>query len=164
MKKLSTTILLMAAFAAIISFNACKKKVNDAELKTAIETVLKADPAAAGTLVSVEKGVATIFGECKDQASKDNCAALVKAIKGVKEVVNNCTVAAAPVPVINADDEALSKVLNDAVKANPGLQFAINEGKIALTGEISKAKWISLKQMLDKMKSKGYDLKGLIIK
>lgn len=163
MKKLSTAILLMGVLALTISFTACKKKAKDADIKAAIETALKADPMSANTMVSVDKGVATISGECKDEACKTHCAELVKGIKGVKEVVNNCVVAA-PMPVINADDAALTQGLTDALKDHPGVKFSINEGKIVLTGEIAKAKWVAVKQMLDKLKSKGYDLAGLTIK
>jgi len=163
MKKLSTAILLMGVLALTISFTSCKKKAKDADIKAAIETALKADPMSANTMVSVDKGVATISGECKDEACKTHCADLVKGIKGVKEVVNNCTVAA-PMPVVNADDAALTQGLTDALKDHPGVKFSINEGKIVLTGEIAKAKWVAVKQMLDKLMSKGYDLAGLTIK
>ena len=139
MKKLSTAILLMGVLALTISFTACKKKAKDADIKAAIETALKADPMSANTMVSVDKGVATISGECKDEACKTHCAELVKGIKGVKEVVNNCVVAA-PMPVINADDAALTQGLTDALKDHPGVKFSINEGKIVLTGEIAKAR------------------------
>ena len=37
-------------------------------------------------------------------------------------------------------------------------------GKIVLKGEIAKAKWAALKQMLDKLTPKGYNLDGLTIK
>jgi hyperosmotically inducible periplasmic protein len=165
MKKLTTSFLLMGVFALAISFNSCKGKMKDADIKAAIETALKADPMAANTTVSVDKGVATITGECKDDMCKAHCADLLKGIKGVKEVVNNCTVAMVPMPpVINADDEALTKGLTDALKDQPGLKFSISEGKIVLTGEIVKAKWAMLKQTLDKLKSKGYNLTGLTIK
>lgn len=163
MKKLSTSLIMMAAFATLISFNACKKKPKDADIKAAIETALKADPAASTASVSVEKGVATITGDFTDQATKDKLTSLVKGVKGVTDVVNNGVVSA-PLPVINADDEALTKGLTDALKDHPGLSYSINDGKVVLTGTIAKAKWAALKQTLDKLKSKGYDLTGLTIK
>lgn len=167
MKKLSGTVLLAAALMLTLSFYSCKSKVSDADIKASIETALKADPMSSGTMVvSVDKGVATISGECKDQSCVAHCAELAKNVKGVKEVINNCSVAAAPPPpvVVNADDEALTKGLADALKDNPGVSSSIKDGKIVLTGEIAKAKWTALKQMLDKLKSKGYDLTGLKIK
>ena len=174
MKKLSTTISLMRFFALAISFQSCDGKSNqtkDAEIKAAIETTLRADPMSASTTVMFEKGVATISGECKDDACKNHCEKLVKGIKGVTEVVNKCTVAedvSAEItrmpPVINPEDEILVKGLTDALKDHPELHGSISEGKIVLTGEIVKAKWVMLKQTLDKLKSKGYDLTGLKIK
>jgi len=167
MKKLSTSILLMGVLALTISFTSCIKKAKDADIKAAIETALKADPMSANTMmVSVDKGVATISGDCKDEACKTHCAELVKGIRGVKEVVNYCSVVGKELGlrVINAEDKALTKGLTDALKDHPGVKFSINEGKIVLTGEIAKAKWAAVKQMLDKLKPKGYDLTGLTIK
>lgn len=161
MKKLLT---ITAIIAIVFTFSACKSTPKDADIKASVETALRADPMAAGTMVSVDKGVATITGECTDQACKDHCGSLVKGIKGVKEVVNNCTVAPAPMPVINADDATLTQGLADALKDNPSVQSSVVNGKIVLTGEIAKAKWAMLKQTLDKLKSKGYDLTGLKIK
>ncbi len=156
--------MFMGVFALAISFNACKKKVKDADIKAAIETALKADPMSANTMVSVDKGVATITGECKDELCKTHCAEMVKGIKGVKQVVNNCTVAPKMDVVVNADAETLTKGLMDALKDHAGVKSSVVDGKIVLTGEIAKAKWAALKQMLDKLMSKGYDLTGLTIK
>lgn len=164
MKLLFKQTLLSAACFSLIIFGACKSKPKDADIKTAIETALKADPSAAGTMVTVEKGVATITGVCADEMCKTKCAEIVKGIKGVKEVVNNCTIAPAPEPVVIADDSALSQGLMDALKDVAGVKGQVTDGKIVLKGEIAKAKWAALKQLLDKLKPKGYDLTALIIK
>ncbi|HEX4875850.1 MAG TPA: BON domain-containing protein [Chitinophagaceae bacterium] len=165
MNKVLTRTLLAAVTIVSLTFFSCKSKPKDADIKAAAETALKADPTAAGTMVSVEKGVATITGECKDEACKTHCAELVKSVKGVKEVINNCTIAAAPpAPVVNPEDEVLTKAVTDALKDHPGVSFEIKDGKIVLIGEIAKAKWLGVKQMLDKLQSKGYDLSKLTIK
>lgn len=161
MKKLSTSIMLMAVLALAISFTGCKSKVKDADIRTAIETALKADPMAANTTVSVEKGIATISGECKDNACKTHCAEIVKSIKGVKDVVNNCTTL--PV-VVNSPDEVLTKALTDALKDNPGVTGSVEMGKFVLSGTITKDKWMALRDVLDKLTPKGYKLDGLTIK
>ncbi|MEO7984375.1 MAG: BON domain-containing protein, partial [Bacteroidota bacterium] len=76
-----------------------------------------------------------------------------------------CTVAPAPPPpIVNASDENLTNGLADALKDHPGVKSSVIDGKIVLTGEIAKAKWVAVKQMLDKLKPKGYDLSGLTIK
>lgn len=163
--KMIKNAVLLASIISICFFSACKKKTSDADIQKAVETAWQAGAMPSGTTVTVDKGVVTISGVCNDEASKTRAGELAKEVKGVKEVVNNCTVT--PVvfdPVVNADDAALTQGLNDALKDNPGVKYTLSDGKIVLTGEISKAKWASLKQMLDKLKSKGYELSGLQIK
>jgi hyperosmotically inducible periplasmic protein len=166
MKKQFTPLLLVAIAALAISFTACKSKPKDADIKAEVEKVLAADPMAMSTAVSVEKGVATISGECKDDMCKAHCADIVGKVKGVTSVVNNCTVAAPPPPptVANTDTDMLTKALADALKDQPGLKGSVVDGKIVLAGEIAKAKWVMVKQTLDKLKAAGYDLTGLKIK
>lgn len=158
----------MIAIAALaISFTSCKKKMKDADIKAAVEKALAADPMSAGTSVSVDKGVVTMTGECKDEMCKSKCEEMVKGIKGVEKVINNCTVAPPPPPpaaVVNPADEELTKGVTDALKDMQGIKASVADGKIVLTGEIAKAKWAGLKQLLDKLKPKGYDLTGLTIK
>jgi osmotically-inducible protein OsmY len=161
MKKLSSSILLLGVFALAISFNACKKKVKDADIKAAIETALKADPMAANTIVSVEKGVATISGECKDDMCKAHCAELVTKIKGVKSVVNNCTVAPAFVPPVIAADDPLTTAVNDALTAFPGVSATVKDGIITLTGQIAKADRQKLMMVLQALKPKKVDPSAL---
>ncbi len=166
MKRQFTPMLLVAITALAISFTACKSKPKDADIKVAVETALAADPMAAGMTVSVEKGVATLSGECKDELCKASCEKIAKGVKGVESIINNCTIAAPPPPppVATTDATVLEQGLMDALKDQAGLKGSLVNGKIVLTGEIAKAKWVMVKQMLDKLKSAGYDLTGLKIK
>lgn len=144
----------------------CKSKPSDAAIRADVEKALSADPLTANTMVSVQKGVVTISGECEDEQCRSRCEELAKSIKGVNSVVNQCTVAAPPPPVedtIPAVDER-TQALADALKDLPGLQGSITNGKIILTGNIEKNKWTRLKETLDKLKPEnGYELSGLII-
>lgn len=166
MKRQFTPMLLVAITALAISFTACKSKPKDADIKVAVETALAADPMAAGMTVSVEKGVATLSGECKDELCKASCEKIAQGVKGVKSIVNNCTIAApAPPPTVATTDvSVLDQGLMDALKDQAGLKGSVVNGKIVLTGEIAKAKWAMVKQTLDKLKPAGYDLTGLKIK
>lgn len=67
-------------------------------------------------------------------------------------------------PVVTANDDELNRGVTDAIKDHPTVHYSLVDGKIVLTGEISKDKWMTLKQNLDKLKSKGYELSGLTIK
>ncbi|MFT3679597.1 MAG: BON domain-containing protein [Ferruginibacter sp.] len=163
-----TKVLLVAVIAAAVGFTGCKP--NDAEVKTSIEKAIQANPDMGGLTVDVKDGVATLSGTCKDDACRTKCADAVKGMKGVKEVVNNISLPAPPppptpaAPVVNSADEVLAKGINDVLKDIPGITTAVKDGVVTLTGEITKAKWMVLKQTIDKMKPTGYDLKGLKIK
>lgn len=161
MKKLVKLISLFTFFMLAISLTSCKSKTSDADLKAKVETALKDDPMAANTMVSVNDGVVTLTGECKDDMCKAHCEDEAAKVDGVKSVVNNLTVAP---PVVNAGNMELENGLRDALKDVPDVQGSVNDGTIVLTGEIEKDKWMMVKQTLDKMTPKGYDLTGLTIK
>ena len=175
MKKLSTSIFLFGMFTLAISFNSCKEKMKDADIKAAIETALKSDPLAASTSLSFEKGVATISGECKDDACKAHCAEIVKGIKGVQEVVNNCTVFVAPVvqtevpeptavesPAAETPPVSLTTVIDDAtqqrvkdgLKDISGVSVEFSGDKAILSGEVTKSDRMKIMQMLASAKVK----------
>ena len=180
MKKLSSPIILMGFLTLTISFNSCKEKMKDADIKAAIETALKSDPLAAPTSFSFEKGVATISGACKDDACKIHCAELVKGIKGVKEVVNNCTVVAPvitpvvipedtpvvapavtppaaetpPVSLSTVIDDATQQKVKDGLKDIKGVSVEFSGDKAILSGEVTKADRMKIMQMLASAKVK----------
>jgi hyperosmotically inducible protein len=160
-QKLSSLLLLIGAVALISTSTGCKKKPKDADIKAAIETALKADPSAATTMVDVKEGIATISGECKDDACKANCEKMVAGIKGVKSVVNNCTVM--PPVVINPDD-ILGNAVTDALASFQGVTATVKEGAIMLGGEIKKADLAKLMMALNALNPKKVDNSGLVKK
>ena len=76
--------MVLIASLLVLGTTSCKKKLKDADIQTAIETILKADADMAGTMVMVKDGVATLSGVCKDEACKAKCEEAVKKIEGVK--------------------------------------------------------------------------------
>lgn len=145
--------LLIAALA--FSVSACKSGPKDADIEKAVKEKLAASPDMASTAVSVKDGVVTLSGECKDDACKAGCEAAVKDVKGVKSVVNNCTVK----PVVTTPPPASTTAtttdpkLQDAVKAIikdiPGLVLkGFSEKGAILEGTISTANNMKLKQAL----------------
>jgi hyperosmotically inducible periplasmic protein len=160
--QLSRMLLLISAIAVLGATTVgCKKKAKDADIKASIETALKADPMAAGTMVDVKDGVATISGECKDEMCKAACEKTVAAVKGVKSVVNNCTVMPAPPPPTISADDPLTTAVNDALKAFPGVSATVKDGIVSLTGQIAKADRQKLMMALQALKPKKVDVAGL---
>ncbi len=147
--KLSKLLMGMAVLTTL-AFVSCKPK--DADIKTSIEAALKADPMMTGTTVDVKDGVATLTGQCKDDACKAMCEKTVAAIKGVKSVVNNCTVTPPPPPPASLTttlSDAVMQQVKDGLKDIKSVTLAGFSGKGAIiNGEVSAAQNMKIKQML----------------
>ena len=162
--KLKNWLALMLAIALIsVTVQSCKGKVKDEDLKTSVQAALQANPETAQLTADVNDGVATISGEVKDEASKAKAGELATAVKGVKSVQNNATVAPPPAPVQITPDDPLTSAVKDATKDYPTVNATVNDGVIAVTGEIKSASWKKLKMSLDGLKPKRVDASGLKI-
>ncbi len=137
---------MIAALAMVVSFGSisCKKKVTDADLQTQATTVVTSNPNAS---VEVKDGVAHLSGTFEDQASKDAMIASLKAIPGIKEVMDMSTVAA-PVEINSVDTVALQKV-QDAVKDFPSVKAEVINGEVVLTGSVSSLQARKIKESVD---------------
>lgn len=141
-----------------IMFSSCG--VKDSTISEAITEQATTTPELSAINVTVHEGVVTLSGVCKDEAAKIACENAVKNIKGVKSVVNNCTVAPpppAPAPVVIAADDPLTKGVNDATKDYPTVKSSVKDGVITLTGEIKKADLKKLMMTLHTLKPKKID-------
>jgi hyperosmotically inducible protein len=162
-----TGLLMAVSIAATIGFVSCAPK--DADIKTDIETKLKAAPDMSGVTVDVKGGIATIEGECKDDVCRANCEKIAQEVKGVKTVINNLTVTqptAAPVTatvVVTADDP-LTKSVVEATKGFPGVKAEVKDSIVTLTGEIKKNDLPGLTKALTSLKPKKIENKLTIIK
>lgn len=171
MKRILTSFMVAAVAILAISISSCKSKPTDADIKAAVEKALAADSMAVGMTVTVDKGVVTINGVAKDEMCSMHCVEVAKKIKGVDKVIDNCTMPPKATndkmqePASNPATDELAKNLADALKDHPGVKSTIADSTITLTGEITKAKWMLLKPLLDKInKNMKYDFKGLTIK
>ena len=165
-QKLSKLLLLIGAVALISSTTpGCKSKEKDADVKASVETALRANPETSGLMVDVKEGVATISGDAKDEAAKSKAAELATAVKGVKSVQNNVSVAPPPsvAPVEITADDPLTTAVKDATKDFPTVTASVKEGVISVSGELKSDAWKKLKMSLDGLKPKKVDASGLKI-
>ena len=162
-QKLSRLLLLFGTVALISStIPGCKSKVKDADVKTAVETALQANPETAGLMVDVKDGVATVSGEAKDEAAKTKATELATAVKGVKSVENNVSIAAPPPPPVEITaDDPLTSAVKDATKDYPTVTATVKDGVISVSGELKSDSWKKLKMTLDGLKPKKVDASGL---
>jgi osmotically-inducible protein OsmY len=161
--------ILMIVIVTVFAFYmpACKSKPKDAEIKTAVESVLTSNPDYNGVVVDVTDGVATVRGEVRDAATQSSLQTAVAGVKGVKSVQNNTSIAPPPVvvtpPTITADDP-LTMGVTDALKDYPSVKATVNNGVITVTGETTAANWKKIKMALDGLHPKKVDPSGLKIK
>ena len=145
-----------------VSLVACGPK--DADIQKEISAKLSDRPE---VQVTVEKGVATISGICKDDAFKQEVANSIKEIKGVKSVVNNCQIVApqetAAAAVIISPDTELDKSLHKVIESYDGVSATVVGGVVTLTGEIKRSQLPNLIKSVQELKPKKVDNK-LIIK
>ncbi len=145
-----TKLLMVVAVSATMLFVSCKPK--DADIKTAVEKALSADPSMTGATVDVKDGVVTMGGECKDDACKAGCEKIVAGVKGVKSVVNNCTVAAPPPPppasLTTVLDAATQQKVKDGLKDMPGVTVEFVSDKAILKGAVTDKQRLTIMQLL----------------
>ncbi len=151
-----TKVLSAAALAAVISFSvpACKSGPKDADIKASIETGVKD---ITGMTVDVKDGVVTLGGVCKDEQCKTNCAKMVADMKGVKSVMNNCTVTPPPPPPASLTtvlDAATQQKVKDGIKDIAGVTVTFDGDKAVFAGSISKENRMKIMQMLASAKVK----------
>ena len=146
-------IFQMAALALMVSTVAisCKKKPNDTELATQATEIVKANPTAS---VEVKEGVAHLSGTFATQAEKDAMIASLKAIPGVKDVMDMASVtpAAAVVETASVVDPAVQQKLADAVKDFPTVKAEVVNGELTLTGDVTAEQARKIKMSVDALK------------
>lgn len=162
-QQLNRWLLVLLASAFIGSTTpGCKSKVKDEDLRTSVQSSLQANPETAGLNADVKDGVVTVSGEAKDEAAKAKASELATAVKGVKSVENTVTIAAPPPPPVQITaDDPLTAAVRDATKDYPTVNASVNDGVIAVTGEIKSAAWKKLKPALDGLRPKKVDASGL---
>lgn len=143
---------------ALLLTTACGPK--DADIKAAATQALSSVP---GATVDVANGVATISGQVADSAARGAAEAAVKAVKGVKSVVDNATVTPPPPVVISADDSLKTNVAA-ALKDFPKLTADVKDGVVTLTGEVQRSALPKVMQALSALHPKKIDNKATVKK
>lgn len=143
-------LFVALSLSSLFAMTSCKS--GDSKIKESIETAIKANPDLAGAVVEVKDGIATLTGELKDDQAKTLAETTIKALKGVKSVINNCTVTAPPPPPPASITTSLSDVVmqqvKDGLKDIKGVAVEFKEGKAFLSGAVSKMDRMKIMQIL----------------
>lgn len=132
-------LLPVLILATTLFMAGCKEK--DADVKARVEEKLNVNQETAGTMVTVNDGVATLNGQVSTDNGKMESENITKGTKGVKSVVNNLTVTPPVItaPVVVTADDPLTIAVRDATKDHPTVIANVMNGTVMLTGTISKA-------------------------
>ena len=147
MKAFRLVSMLALILAVGVATTSCKK-VKDADVQTAVQTALAANPDLAGVSVAVLNQVATLTGTVKDDAAKAYAESTASAVQNVKSVINNIEVLP-PAPDFTAIDAALNTALADALKDHKTVKAEVKAGVVTLTGEIRKRDLPTLMQKVN---------------
>ncbi|MEO7315253.1 MAG: BON domain-containing protein [Ginsengibacter sp.] len=147
--KLTKTFLAVFLSASILFFS-CSPK--DSDVQSKITEKFAATPELSGATATVDKGVATLSGELKDEAARTEAENAAKDVKGVKSVVNNTTVMAPPPPPPAPVTSDISQGVTDATKDFPTVTATVNGSEITLTGTLKRSDLPKLMQSLNSLK------------
>jgi len=164
MNRMIAALMVLTVMTAVLT--GCKNTPKDADLKAAVETALLANPSTSGAMVTVDKGVATLNGQVADESGKQAADRVTATIPGITSVINNLTIAPAPVtaPVVVTADDSLTAAVKDATKDFPTVTATVSDGVVTLKGEIEKANLQKLMMVLQALKPKKVDNSQLVIK
>lgn len=164
-KQLSTAFLCLALALMV----ACKSKPSDTQIQAKVTEQISTMPE---VTANVKEGIVTLAGNVPDESARAAAESAVAGVEGVKSITNNIMVTppappAAPAPdaaLVNPEDQALRTGVADITKDFPGVDAKVDAGVVSVTGELSAAKWKTLKQALDGLHPKKVDASGLKVK
>ncbi|MHB1096176.1 MAG: BON domain-containing protein [Gemmatimonadaceae bacterium] len=110
------------------------------------------------TSIEVKDGVVTISGQFANDSAKAAVETALKAVKGVKSVVDNATIAR---PVLSPDELLKAGVLA-VLKDVPTLQVDVTDGVVTLTGEVQKTALPGILQALSELNPKKINNKAIV--
>lgn len=110
------------------------------------------------TSIEVKDGVVIISGQFANDSARTAVQAALKAVEGVKSVVDNATVR----PVVLSPDELLKAGVVAALKDVPTLQVDVKDGVVTLTGEVQKTALPALMKALSDLHPKKIDNKATV--
>jgi hypothetical protein len=158
MKVKNLLMVLVLAVSSVLVSTGCKKKANDAEIKSKVEAAV-ANPA---VKVEVKEGDVTLSGSVADEATKNSAETSAQSVEEVKNVTNAIAVAEPmPVqaPVEIADDANISAQLASVVDDYKGVKATVSNGVVTLTGNIKRDDLQKLMQEVMALKPKSVENK-----
>lgn len=151
MKHIIYKPFIIAFLQALVLLAGCSPK--DTTIKADLVTKAKSDKDFAGVRLTVDKGIVTLNGECATEKSKSTVETTVKGVYGVKNVVNNITIA----PVVIGTDQQLKQGVDSLLRDFPGVEAVTRDSVVYLQGKLADEQVIKLKDAVNSLKPKRVD-------
>lgn len=144
MRLLSVVTLIFALGVGATSCN----QPNDADIQSAAQELLDANPDLAGVTVTVKDQVANLTGTVSDESVRAYAESTVAGVQNVKSVINLVEVIP-PAPDYTELDAAINTALPDALKDHKTVTATVQDGIITLNGEIRERDLPTLMEKLN---------------
>lgn len=144
-------VLSIVIFLAAILLQSCTAK--DTTIKADLVAKAKSEKDFAGVRFTVDKGIVTLGGECATEKSKSTVETTVRGTYGVKDVVNNISIA----PVVIGIDQQLKQGIDSLLRDYPGIEAITKDSMVYLQGKLADDKVQKLKNEVNSLKPKMLD-------
>lgn len=144
-------VLSIVIFLSAILLQSCTAK--DTTIKADLVAKAKSEKDFAGVRFTVDKGIVTLSGECATEKSKSTVETTVRGTYGVKEVVNNISIA----PVVIGTDQQLKQGIDSLLRDYPGIEAITKDSMVYLQGKLADDKVQKLKNDVNSLKPKMVD-------
>jgi len=151
-------ILMSAALALMVSATviSCKKKPDTATIQAQATEVIASNPNASVEID--EQGVAHLSGTYDSPEAVNAAIDALKAVPGVKDVMD-MTTPPAPVVVNNPESAENLQKVKDALKDFPSVSADVVEGTLTITGDVTRDEAMKIKQSIDALQLGKYENK-----
>lgn len=151
MQQIKTIFFIIPFFLILILLPGCNPK--DTTIKADLITKAKQDKDFAGVRFTIDKGVVTLSGECATEKSRSTVEQTVRGVYGVKNVINNITIA----PVTIGTDQQLKQGVDSLLKDFPGVAAVTKDSIVYLEGKLADDKLPKLTHAISALKPKMVD-------
>ena len=134
---LLSAILLGAMLAASAPVSA--DQVTDSSITSWVNEALRHDPLVPASEISVstKEGIVTLSGRVDNLAAKNRVDRQASKIRGVREVLNELTVAPSPLSDADIVYAVRRRILNDATIVSQGIVVTSVDGNVTIKGEVA---------------------------
>jgi hypothetical protein len=145
--------LLGLLLTVLLLVSSCTQEYQDKGTKADLTTKAKSELDFVGVHFTVTNGVITLTGNCPTPKAKAEVEKTAAAIAGVKQVVNQITIA----PVVISSDRPLQQKVDSLLMAYPQAQGKVLDSVVTLQGQALERDVEKLQSGLKQLKIKGVD-------